>query len=276
MDVPRLKIVQPLPDNGAPLNARLAASMLGTMLYPNEGQAQERLATSYALLLHWLSKYTGDPGADAQKWGSEKLATRLEVIQMLRFVELSSLDELRMRWRQGVVAGDLMRMLNWLYAHDPENASMKKARFMVADLYGSRVSGTKKPSGFSETAIKPFWKEFRIVSHWWAGIGEMLKNFQALQGVDGRPPASEFEATFLVVMNDPMALIAHGITHLKVADHLSMPTNKAPEGLLKWDQCWHVPFEYVPATIPAHMDPQQLYVGLSADAVERLKGYRNL
>lgn len=276
MPAPRLKIVLPLPDNGAPLNARLAASMLGTMLYPNEAQAHERLATSYALLMHWLSKYTGDPAADAQKWGSEKLATRLEVIQMVRFFELSSLDELRKRWRQGVVVGDLMRMLNWLYAHDPEIASMKKARFMVADLYGTPAGETKKASGYSESAIKSCWKELRTVSHWWAGIGEMTKSFRTLHALEGRPPANGLQDTFLTVMRDPMALIAYGITHLKVVDHLSMPTKQAPEGILRWDQCWHVPFEYVPESIPAHMDPQRLYVGLSEDAVERLKAYRNL
>lgn len=276
MDAPRLKIVLPLPDNGAPLNARLAASMLGTMLYPNEGQARERLATSYAMLLRWLSRYEGNAGASADEWGREKIVTRAEVLQMLSFVELSSLDELRKRWRQGVVAGDVVRMLNWLHAHQPGIASMKKARFMVSEF--SRLAGVaaSKPALRSERTITAHWQEFRAVSHWWAGIGEMSKNFQTFHRVEGRPPGNAFEDIFLTVMSHPMALIAYGITHLKVVDHLSLPTKNAPEGILRWDQCWHVPFEHVPATIPAHMDPQQLYVGLSAEAVERLKAYRNL
>lgn len=275
MSAPRLKIVQPLPDNGAPLNARLAASMLGTMLYPNEAQAHERLATSYALLMHWLSKYTGDPAADAQKWGSEKLATRLEVIQMMRFVELSSLDELRKRWRQGVVAGDVVRMLNWLYRHDPKLASMKRARFMVSQLhtYHTRVSG--RPTALSESSIKSCWKEFRCVSHWWAGIGEKLKLLQTLGKAEGWENEQVNERMFSNLMSDPSDLIGYGINHLKVVDFLSKPTKQAPTGILNWDECWHVPYQFVPAETPAFMDPQKLYEGLAPWAEDVLAKYEH-
>lgn len=136
-------------------------AVLGTMLYPNEGDdAQRRAFAAY---------YLAEPIRRLEVAGG-----LLPYDDLLRIVKDGGtrLDDLNQRWWCGTVMGEMFKILFALAIHDPERASWEySARIVEKYATTARVSG-------SRTSIMEAKRRFLSVAHLWGAYSIRGRKWQ--------------------------------------------------------------------------------------------------
>ncbi len=126
------------------------AAVLGTMLYPNEGEAAQRRAFAAHCLAEPIRRFEAAGGALAYN-------------DLLRIVKDGGarLDDLDQRWWDGTVMGELFKILFAFANHNPERASWEYSARIV-----EKYAATVKVSG-ARTSIMAAKRCFLTVAHLW-------------------------------------------------------------------------------------------------------------
>src|SRR6266849_11191700 len=126
------------------------AAVLGTMLYPNEGEAAQRRAFAAHCLADPIRRFEAAGGALAYN-------------DLSRIVKDGGarLDDLDQRWWGGTVMGELFKILFALASHNPEQASWEYSARIV-----EKYATTVKVSG-SRASIMAAKRCFLTVAHLW-------------------------------------------------------------------------------------------------------------
>jgi hypothetical protein len=125
-------------------------AVVGTMLYPNEGEEAQRQAVAARYLAEPLRRLKAAGGLLAYE-------------DLLRIATDGGtpLEDLDQRWRGGAVIGELFKVLFALAIHNPECATWEySARIVEACAAKAKVSG-------SRTSIMEAKRRFLSVAHLW-------------------------------------------------------------------------------------------------------------
>src|ERR1700674_160136 len=137
------------------------AAVLGTMLYPNEGEAAQRRAFAAHYLAEPIRRFEAAGGALAYN-------------DLSRIVKDGGarLDDLDQRWWGGTGMGELFKNLFALANHNPEQASWEYSSRIV-----EKYATTAKVSG-SRTSIMAAKRRFLSVAHLWAPTVYAAESFR--------------------------------------------------------------------------------------------------
>ena len=136
-------------------------AVLGTMLYPNEGDDAQRRAFAAHHLAEPIRRFEAVGGV-------------LPYDDLLRIVKDGGarLDDLDQRWRGGTAMGELFKVLFALANHNPELASWEyAARIVEAYAAKAKVHG-------SRTSIMEAKRRFLSVAHLWGAYSIRGRKWQ--------------------------------------------------------------------------------------------------
>ena len=142
-------------------------AVLGTMLYPNEGEDAQRRAVA--------AHYLAEPIRRLEAAGGV-----LAYDDLLRIAKDGGtrLDDLDQRWWDGTVIGELFKVLFALAIHNPERASWEyAARIVEASAAKAKVYG-------SRTSIMEAKRRFLSVAHLWGAYSIRGRKWQERVDVD--------------------------------------------------------------------------------------------
>lgn len=136
-------------------------AVLGTMLYPNEGEDAQRRAVAAHYLAEPIRRFEAVGGV-------------LPYDDLLRIVKDGGarLDDLDQRWRGGTAMGELFKVLFALANHNPELASWEYAARIV------EASAAKAKDYGSRTSIMEAKRRFLSVAHLWGAYSIRGRKWQ--------------------------------------------------------------------------------------------------
>ena len=137
------------------------AAVLGTMLYPNEGEAAQRRAFAAHCLAEPIRRFEAAGGALAYN-------------DLSRIVKDGGarLDDLDQRWWHGTAMGELFKILFAFANHKPERASWEYSARIV-----EKYATTAKVSG-ARTSIMAAKRRFLTVAHLWGAYSIRGREFR--------------------------------------------------------------------------------------------------
>lgn len=271
----QLNIIQPVPGDDLSAATRLAASIFGTMLFPHpEHDLDKRVAASYTLALRKRMLSGLEPGPSSEIWTTQRIATRGEMLQLFKFLELSSWEEAKSQWERGLVVGEILSLIVWMNINEPGRASLSRGIFLAEEIYRYPGPGSAHARRLSEKTLKRYWAKFWMVGHLWAAFAEICRWHQrAAAQSPGEPSPDGANLAFDLFMDDPGPLIAIATNYLRcITTHI--PPNKKPkEPIIHWSRAWLPPEGSIPKDQPDFFDPAKLYCGLSERAAGVLANY---
>jgi hypothetical protein len=271
----RLKIIPPVAIESIPLEARMAAATYATMLFPDEvGDAKARLAAAYLLGLRWHT-LNGDVEVMRSEWAARPVATRSEMLQVLSFFECSSRDDAMQRAQRGRVAGDVLAVIVWSNLHEPGKASLKRAIYLVEQLNRFPEEGAGPAKRLSGPTIKRYWREFRTVSHLWAGWAEDKRQWNRVLESEGQGASAPGFGAFDRFLSTPAAALTFADSYLRYVTNYFPPHQKRPSPILHWEDVWLLPRRFLIENPPEFFDPAKLYTGLTERVAQVLSEYRH-
>lgn len=263
--------IVPVEEIGIPLDTRVSSSIIARMLFPidNEEQNNKRIPTEHTAMLYHHSLF-GD--ADDVHRVDKLLASRKQLFQVFRFIELTSWREIWERRSLGIVAGDLLNLIVWMNIESPGQASLKKAQFLAAESYRSGASGLVRRR-MGPRSIAKAWSEFRSVSHLWAGYIAYQTSVEKTLKKHGNQGLLHRHVT-LGIMENPRELIAYSINYLDSVCGYTPKHRSSP--IVDLQEVWLPPVQFVMQDQEDYLDPRKLYTGLDPKWKSFLANYKHI
>ncbi len=266
------RIIPVMQDDGLPCSTRIAASMFGAMLFPGSDDLEKRVAASYVAAVRNETLFNGNVAAGQNNWAIDLVATRAQMLQVFRFIEISSKKEIYEQWRKGLVAGNVLAFIVLINLHEPGTASLGRAIFLAEQFH--KLESNDNSLSLSKKTIERNWAEFAPVSHLWAAYS--LHTYWSKMAViaSGRTEAEGKSFAYDSFLRDPGPVIAMGANFLlHVKDHVP-PGKMHGSPILSEEDAWMPPHSSMPRDRPEFFDPARLYTGLSERMARVLKGYK--
>lgn len=226
----------------------MACSLLATMIFPNDDEEPDRYKCARLASLHWRVFFEH---ADVY---SPIPVVHHELYSVLQFLQETSFDKLKERFREGVSVGHLLKLIALLDRDSTTSASIERGIYLMTKL---------EPLG--ARTIKSRWRRYKNVAPYWAALNEFRYTFSQV--------AQDWQnGSWISFMKDPRPVLAIANNYRQWATRCVIPNTQGLT-ILQDATAWTCGGRFGELPTMEFLDPKKLYTGLQPGARELMERY---